>query len=100
IDLAGAGTAITSAEASGAPGLAGDTDVMLRSLYADATGDGIVNLSDALLIKTNISAPAGPTCACGTPQFDLDHTGGNIDLSDALAAKARIASPPHQALCP
>ena len=74
--------------------LGGDTDAKVRALSGDATGDGLVNLSDALAIQARIGGdPAA------SPGFDVDLSGA-IDLSDALAAKAAVASPAGQALCP
>jgi hypothetical protein len=72
----------------------GDHDCNIRSLYGDASGDGRVNLSDAILIK----ARAGTSVAVN-PQLDLDLSNA-INQTDVLAAKTRVARPTHQALAP
>ena len=77
-----------------AGGVSGDRDVNVRALYADATSDGRVTLSDALVIKSH----AGQSVLT-QPQYDLDLSIG-ISQSDALSAKARVSSPPLLALCP
>ncbi len=75
--------------------LAGDRTVLVRSLYGDATGSGVITLSDAIAIKRRIGAGVA-----ANPQFDVDLSNA-ITAADALAAKARVASPaPHKALCP
>lgn len=71
---------------------AGDTDCNVRSLAGDATGDGLANLGDALRIKVNIG-----TAAATAPQWDLNVTGGNVDLGDALFAKSQVN---RNARCP
>jgi hypothetical protein len=75
--------------------LSGDLDVKVRALAGDTTGNGVVNLSDAIL--TNIMASSA---AAAAPQHDVDLSGGAIALNDALFIKALVASPPLQALCP
>jgi hypothetical protein len=74
--------------------LQGDTDVYVRALAGDATGSGVITLSDALLV--NASAGAAVNAA---PAKDLDLSGA-IDAADALFAKNRVSSPARQALCP
>ncbi len=75
----------------------GDTEVKLRSLYGDTTGDGIVTLSDAILTRHKALAGAS---AADAPRFDLDLSGGTINSADVLAAKGRVAFPAHRTLCP
>jgi hypothetical protein len=75
----------------------GDDDVRMRSLAGDATGDGVVTLSDALCVESLISHAIPPDHI----RSDLDLSGGSqITLNDALAAKSRVASPARRALCP
>ncbi len=76
-------------------GLIGDTDCNARSLLGDATSNGVVNLSDPLYIKSKFGQPAG-----SFPQCDINLTGANINIFDALMSKGRVATPPRRALCP
>lgn len=75
--------------------LTGDNDVRVRSLLGDVTGDGSVNLGDALAAK-NRAASTQPVNT--SPQFDVNLS-GSINLGDALLIRSRTTSPPHQALC-
>jgi len=91
IDLAGTVENVAAQE------LTGDTDCRVRSLFADVTNNGQVNLGDRLAIQVKVD---GGQTAAALPEFDIDLSGGNIDANDMLAAKARVSYPAHQALCP
>jgi len=68
--------------------LSGSTACTIRNLYGDVNNNGVVNLGDALLIKAKV----GQAVSASTAAFDLDLSCGNIELSDALAAKAAIGA--------
>ncbi len=72
-----------------------DNDCNIRSLLADTTMSGVVNLSDVIFTQGKV----GQTAAAN-PQHDVTLSGGNLVMDHALFVKSRVASPPHQALCP
>jgi len=77
--------------------LTGDLDVQIRSLVGDASGDGVVLLDDALMIKDAVVA--GVTAAT-MPHCDVNLSNANINLGDAILVKSRMSNPARQALCP
>lgn len=80
--------------ASGAD-LVGDSNLSIRALAGDTTGNGTVNLGDALYIKRCI----GTINAWEAPWLDFN-VDGTLDNADVLACKQRVTSPAAQALCP
>ncbi len=86
---------LTGVVANGVGLLAGDPNVNVRSLYADTTSNGTVNLTDVIRVKLVNGQPAG-----SYPQTDVNLSGGNITNADMLATKARVTSPAHQVICP
>ncbi len=73
----------------------GNTTCRIRSLQGDGTGNGSVNLGDAIYTKKKIGQTADVF-----PNLDYNLTGGTIDTADMLAVKPLITSPPRKALCP
>lgn len=73
----------------------GDADCNVRALVGDTTGNGSVNLGDALYVQSKI----GQTVDNTTAAFDVD-LDGTISMSDVLAVKALVTSPALQAVCP
>jgi hypothetical protein len=73
-----------------------DNNCSIRSLLGDTTLSGVVNLSDAIFTQTKIGQ-----AAAANVQHDVTLSGGNIlNSPQVLFIKGRVASPPHQALCP
>jgi hypothetical protein len=62
----------------------GRTECPVRALVGDVSGDGRVTMLDPLLAKRAIGVPA-----VNSPHLDLNQNRGLINLSDALAARAR-----------
>lgn len=78
-----------------AEGVTGDADVMVRSLWADVNANGQSNIGDALAVKASLN-----TAATARPDLDLNMTGGNVNIGDAILAKSRAISPVPSVLCP
>ena len=76
--------------------LIGDADLYVRSLSSDVTGNGLLNLSDSLLVQSQVLAG---TLVTAGPQYDLDRN-GTINGTDRQIAKTGATSPARQALCP
>lgn len=76
--------------------IAGDRDVRIRALTADANEDGQVRREDALFLKTRLS-----TSVVNAPKYDVNLTGGSVNLGDVIFAAGRyIDAPTRRALCP
>ena len=86
---------ITLATDTVSPALGGAAAVTVRSLAGDTSGNGSVNLGDALYTRSKIGQPVDTSTAA----FDVD-LDGTISLSDVLAIKTQVSSPAVQIPCP
>lgn len=75
--------------------LTGDTNVNVRSLTGDVIMNGEVNVGDLQSLKSKLNAAVGSNVP-----YDVNMTGGLINIGDALAAKQYVVSPTRKALCP
>lgn len=76
------------------PALVGDLDTNIRALEADVTGNGTVNLGDAIALRAFVGHTAN-----AQPALDVDLSGGSISLEDVLVAKTRVSSPDVHTVC-
>lgn len=88
ISIAGAVTGLLG------EGLQGDSDCRVRSLFGDVNSTGDTNIGDTLVIKSKLNGPV----ASNAP-YDVNLTGGAINLGDGIAVKSRLVSG-YNALCP
>ncbi len=77
--------------------IGGDNNCKVRSLHGDTTMNGTVNLGDVLWTQTKITEP--PQTAADNPDHDVNLSGGNIDVTDMQAVKARVTLPAYQVFC-
>ncbi len=75
--------------------ITGDANCKVRALVGDTTGNGELNLGDALFTKVNYTQAAS-----AKPQHDINLGGGNIDYNDMLVIKGGVTRPAKKALCP
>lgn len=72
--------------------LIGDSDCRLRVLFGDATQDGVVNLGDALLIRSQVGRPVVDAPFCDVV------ADGTLNLNDALQTKQAYLG--RRVICP
>lgn len=73
----------------------GDNNVYIRGLVGDANSDGQVVLGDALFTKARVNLNSADA-----PRYDVNLSGGLINLGDAIRVKLEVKSPVPICKCP
>lgn len=88
---------ITVAPTTIGENLSDNASCNIRTLEGDVSGNGTVALTDVVYAMLKINALE---TASAKPAFDIDLSGGDIDMGDLQLIKAGVTSPVKAALCP